>query len=140
MDMDMMTVGEAARAVGVSTKAIRVWESRGLIPAAKRTATGYRSFTATDLDRLRFIRQAKTLGLTLNEIGSIIATQHAGASPCDRVRQAIDSHLAAIDRQMADLGQLRDVLTSARSTTQTACPDDRDGTMCHIIERVNQVA
>jgi len=80
MDMDMMTVGETARAVGVSTKAIRVWESRGLIPAAERTATGYRSFTATDLDRLRFIRQAKTLGLTLSEIGRIIATQYAGAS------------------------------------------------------------
>lgn len=132
--MDMMTVGEAARAVGVSTKAIRIWESRGLIPAAERTATGYRAFTATDLDRLRFIRQAKTLGLTLNEIGSIITMQHAGASPCDRVRQAIDSHLAAIDRKMADLVQLRAVLTAARDAGDTVCFGDRDGIVCQIIE------
>jgi DNA-binding transcriptional MerR regulator len=135
--MDTMTVGEAARAVGVSTKAIRVWESRGLIPAAERTAAGYRAFTAADLDRLHFIRQAKTLGLTLNEIGSVIAMQHAGASPCDRVRQAIDSHLTAIDRKMADLMQLREALTIAKDTSQTTCTDDRDGTVCHIIERIN---
>ena len=51
----MMTVGEAAKAVGVSPKAIRVWESRGLIPQIQRTATGYRTFTETDLASLRFI-------------------------------------------------------------------------------------
>lgn len=136
--MDVMTVGEAARAVGVSTKAIRVWESKGLIPVAARTTTGYRLFTATDLDRLRFIRQAKTLGLTLSEIGTIIAMQHAGASPCDRVRQAIDNHLAAIDQKMADLVQLYAVLTAARNAGDTVCRNDRDGVVCQIIESAGE--
>lgn len=132
--MDVMTVGEVARIVGVSTKAIRFWEARGLIPVAERTATGYRSFTDTDLDRLRFIRRAKALGLTLGEIRSIIDMQRAGASPCDRVRQVIDSHLTTIDRKMADLVQLRNVLTAARNAADTACPDDPAVTFCHIIE------
>ncbi len=135
--MDMMTVGEAARAVRVSTKAIRIWESRGLIPAAERTATGYRSFTATDLDRLCFIRQAKTLGLTLSEIRGIVDMQHAGTSPCDRVRQAIDNHIAAIDQKMIDLAQLRDVLVAARDAGNTACPGNLDGIGCQIIERAS---
>ncbi len=105
--MDVITVGEAARVIGVSAKAIRLWEAKGLIPAAKRTTAGYRSFTDTDLARLRFIRQAKALGLTLEEIRSIVATQRAGSSPCDRVRQAIgiDAALkwAGVNRLVPDI-------------------------------------
>lgn len=133
--MDVMTVGEAARTVGVSPKAIRLWEAKGLIPVAERTTGGYRSFADTDLGRLRFIRQAKNLGLTLDEIRSIIDMQHAGANPCGHVRQTIDSHLDAIDRQIADLVQLRNVLTVAKSAANPACHGESKGTMCHIIAR-----
>ncbi len=122
----------------VSQWSKRLWEARGLIPAAERTATGYRSFTATDLDRLHFIRQAKTLGLTLSEIGSIITMQHAGARPCDRVREAIDSHLTAIDQKLADLVQLRAVLTAARDTGNTVCDGDPGGIVCQIIESAGE--
>lgn len=134
--MDVMTIGEAACTVGVSPKAIRLWEAKGLIPVAERTTGGYRSFTDTDLGRLRFIRQAKNLGLTLDEIRSIIDMQYVGASPCGRVRQAIDNHLDAIDRQIADLVQLRNVLTVTKNAADTACHGDSEGAVCHIIERV----
>ncbi|MGI8405868.1 MAG: heavy metal-responsive transcriptional regulator [Thermomicrobiales bacterium] len=136
--MESMTVGEAAKAVGVSAKAIRLWESRGLIPPAERTSAGYRTFADSDLVTLRFIRQAKSLGLTLDEIRDIIDVQHAGASPCDRVVQAIDAHLSTIDRSIADLLQLRKILTVARSAAGMACPDERNGVVCHIIERAER--
>ncbi len=131
----MMTVGEAARAIGVSPKAIRVWESRGLIPQAERTASGYRTFTETDLATLRFIRQAKALGLTLGEIRDVLQLREAGASPCGRVVQAIDAHLFEIDRSIADLMQLRDTLTATRTAAETACPDVSGAGVCHLIER-----
>ena len=76
-----MTVGAAAAATGVSAKAVRLWESKGLLPAAARTEAGYRLFTEDDLDVLRFIRQAKALGLTLPEIKDIIDLQRDGATP-----------------------------------------------------------
>lgn len=131
----MMTIGEAAKAVGVSPKAIRVWESRGLIPEAARTTVGYRTFTDADVSTMRFIRQAKALGLTLAEIGDVLDLRQAGTSPCDLVVQAIDTHLAAIDQAMADLAQLRQTLTSAKDTAGSACAGHSRETVCHIIER-----
>ena len=59
------TVGAAAKAVGVSAKAIRIWEAKGLLPPAGRTEAGYRLFTDDDIEILRFIIRAKTLGLTV---------------------------------------------------------------------------
>ncbi len=134
--MAVMTVGEAAKAVGVSSKAIRVWESRGLIPHAERTKSGYRTFNETDLASLRFIRQAKALGLTLAEIGDVLDLRQAGASPCGRVVQAFDTHLATIDRTIADLVQLRRTLSLARDAANEICPIDQTGIVCHIIERI----
>lgn len=132
--MPLMTVGEAARAADVSMKAIRYWESRGLIPRADRTAAGYRMFTDADFATLRFIRQAKMLGLTLNEIKDIIQLQNTGTCPCDRVAQAIDSHLSAIDRSIAGLLQLREALNVAKRAAITSCPAGADTIVCHIIE------
>lgn len=118
--MGHMTVGEAARAVGVSSRAIRLWEAKGLIPSPTRTDAGYRLFTDSDLELLRFIDQAKTLGLGLNEIRDIVETQNAGASPCDRVMQAIDGHILRIDRAVADLLRLRQTLTGVQRTYGTS--------------------
>lgn len=131
----MLTVGEAAEAVGVSCKAIRVWEARGLIPQAERTASGYRKFAETDLAPMRFIRQAKALGLTLGEIREVLDLRHAGANPCGRVVEAIDTHVATIDQAIADLVQLRHTLTLAKDCADTACPAGETGMVCHIIER-----
>ncbi len=62
----MLTVGQVARAAGVSTKAVRLYEARGLLPVAPRTAGGYRVFTESDVDTVRFIRRARSLGLGLD--------------------------------------------------------------------------
>jgi len=131
----MMTVGEVARAVGVSPKAIRLWESRGLVPEVARTATGYRAFTDADVSTMRFIRQAKTLGLTLGEIRDILEVQQAGTCPCDQVLQAIDGHLLAIDASIAELVQLRRTLTAAKMTAQEQLAQPMKTGHCHIIER-----
>ncbi len=134
--MDTMTIGEVASAVGVSPKAIRLWEARGLLPTTPRTALGHRTFTDADLASARFIRQAKALGLTLREIRDIIHLQQAGIRPCKRVIEAIDAHLFTIDQQIADLVQLRSTLTVARSTThdQAPCPQG-SSVECYIIEK-----
>ena len=132
--MPMMTVGNAARVANVSTKAIRYWESRGLIPRAERTPAGYRIFTDSDLATLRFIRQAKTFGLTLDEIEDIIRLRNTGLCPCDRVAHAIDSRLAAIDRSIAGLLGLREVLNVAKQAAAASGPARADTIVCHIIE------
>lgn len=129
-----MTVGVAARAAGVSAKSVRLWEARGLLPPAARTDAGYRQFTDDDVEVLRFIRRAKTLDLTLPEIKEILDLQRQGATPCTRVTELLDTHLAEIDRALADLRGLRRSLAAARRTARDTRRRGQDALVCRIIE------
>lgn len=128
------TVGDAADAVGVSAKAIRIWEAKGLLPPAERTQAGYRLFTDHDIAILRFIVRARTLGLTLSEIKDILDLHRQGMAPCEQVTALLDKHIRDIDRAIADLRALRTTLATA---LQSARSDQRRGqaaTVCRIIE------
>ncbi|WP_298800433.1 MerR family transcriptional regulator [uncultured Pseudonocardia sp.] len=129
-----ITIGAAARAAGVSAKAVRLWESKGLLPPAERTESGYRQFSDTDLDILRFIRRAKTLGLSLPEIKNIIDLQRDGATPCGRVTELLDTHLAEIDRTLRELRALRRSLDHARRAARDTARRGEPATVCRIIE------
>ncbi len=63
-----MQIGEAAKATGVSSKMIRHYESIGLIPSADRRSSNYRDYSRRDLHRLGFIRRARALGFSIDEI------------------------------------------------------------------------
>jgi DNA-binding transcriptional MerR regulator len=132
-----MTVGVAAKAAGVSAKAVRLWESKALLPPAQRTDAGYRIFTDDDLRVLRFIRQAKTLGLTLPQIKDILDLQRNGAAPCTRVTELLDTRIAEIDRTLAELRDLRRSLTSARQAARDSQRRGEDAVVCRIIENHN---
>lgn len=129
-----MTVGAAAEAAGVSGKAVRLWESRGLLPPAQRTEAGYRLFTEEDVGVLRFIRQAKALDLSLAEIKNILDLQRGGATPCGRVTELLDAHIAEIDRTLADLRALRRSLATVRRAARESQRRGEDAVVCQIIE------
>jgi hypothetical protein len=75
-------IGEAASAAGVTAKAIRFYESAGLLPAPARGPNGYRLYTSGAIDTLRFIKQASGLGLSLSEIKEILVIRQGGQPPC----------------------------------------------------------
>ncbi len=133
--MEQMTVGKVAKAVGVSPKTIRLWEARGLLTPVERTPSGYRQFTAADLERLRFIHRAKVFGLTLEEIRKILELRHGGEPPCDQVKSFLALRLAQIDLAIAELQELRHTLI----TFQAVRPSEQSGpkySICPIIEHV----
>jgi len=134
--MEGVTVGKAAQLTGVSAKAIRLYESQGLLPEAERTEAGYRLFAASDLEVLHFVRQAKTLGLRLGEIKDILDLQRAGAQPCGRVTELLDTHITEIDRTVADLRRLRRSLAAARRAADETRRMGGDAVVCRIIETV----
>ena len=131
---ETMTVGQAARASGLSPKAIRLYETRGLIEPAPRTVSGYRTYGPDDIAVLTFIRRAKSLGLRLDEIRQIIDLQRGGRQPCTTVMGLVDSRIAEIDAAIADLQALRAALAAVRRDAKTAMREGRRAVVCTIIE------
>lgn len=109
------TVGRAAQTAGLSAKAVRLYESKGLLPPAQRTEAGYRTYTGDDIAALRFIRQAKTLGLTLGEIRDILDIRRGGTAPCHHVLGVLDQRIRDIDHTITELRQLRQALAGTRA-------------------------
>ncbi len=131
---ETMTVGDAARASGLTPKAIRLYETRGLIEPAARTDSGYRTYGPDDVALLTFIRRAKSLGLRLDEIRQIIDLQRGGRQPCTTVMGLVDSRITEIDNTIADLQALRAALAAVRRDAKAAMRAGRDAVVCTIIE------
>ena len=127
------TVGKAAQAAGLSAKAVRLYEAKGLLPEPPRTDAGYRLYTDQDIAVLRFIRQAKTLGLSLSEIGDILDLRRGGTAPCPHVVNLLDERIRAIDRTITELRQLRHDLAGTRAHARQH-QDGDTGCVCGIIE------
>lgn len=98
-------IGELARRTGASADTVRYYERLGLLGAARRTESGYRLFTDTDLGRLQFIRRAKLLRLSLSEIRSLLGLAEEGE--CETLRQQVAALLARkleeCEAQLAEL-------------------------------------
>src|ERR1700724_2309133 len=129
-----MRIGEIAERAGLSTKALRYYERVGLTEEPTRTASGYRDYDPSVLDRLRFIRSAQAAGLTLGEIKGVIAFREQGSPPCGHVLELIEGRAADLDRRIAELRALRDALRAladrGRSLSPEACSPDL---VCHIL-------
>jgi MerR family copper efflux transcriptional regulator len=130
---DRLTVGQVARAAGVSAKAVRLYEERGLLPLAERSEAGYRIFTGQDVETTRFIRRARGLGLGLDAVGEVLALRQAGRQPCARVEALLDERISQIDRTVAELQELRTALINARSGPASSAAREDDG-VCPIID------
>lgn len=129
-----ITVGQAARRSGLTPKAIRLYESKGLLPVADRTESGYRTYSPRDVEVLRFIRRAKSLGLRLDEIKEIIDLERAGTQPCDTVLALLGTHIREIDRTMAELRTLKKALVRARDAAAASDQRGEAAIVCRIIE------
>lgn len=106
-----MTIGEAARLSGISAKMIRYYEETGLLPKAKRTASGYRHYTEQDVHTLRFIRQSRNLGFSMAKIKALLALWQNKRRKSSAVKAIAQSHIDELDELLASLGSIRDTLT-----------------------------
>jgi len=138
-----MRIGELAAHLQLNPKTIRYYEEIGLLPRADRSESGYRLYTRRDVERLGFIRRAKTLGLELSEIRDILAVQQEGELPCGQVLDLIDVKISAIDQRLAELATLRAELATLRATWTDEDTGFRRGAsptcICPIIEQQTEV-
>jgi DNA-binding transcriptional MerR regulator len=128
-----MRIGALAAELEINAKTIRYYEEIGLLPTPERAENGYRLYGEADRQRLHFIAQAKTVGLTLEEIGQILALRHNGAQPCEHVLGLLDHKLEAVEEQLRTLSDFRaELLTLREEARQT---QHTDACVCGIIEQ-----
>jgi Cu(I)-responsive transcriptional regulator len=107
---DQYTIGAAARASGVSAKMIRYYEQEGLLPPAPRTAGNYRVYGRNDVHTLQFIRRARRLGFTMDQLRELVALWHDRRRPSGQVKRVALEHVAELDRRIAELAAMRAVV------------------------------
>ncbi len=101
--MDAMNIGEAATASGVSAKMIRHYEQVGLFPQPARTDAGYRQYTASEIHTLRFIRHARDLGFSIQQIGELVGLWQNRRRPSRDVKALALAHILELERKAQEL-------------------------------------
>ena len=131
----ILEIGELSRQTGVAIKTIRYYEEIGLLAPARRGENRYRLYDPKEIERLRFIRSARALGFSLQEIAQILAARDRQEPPCNHVMSLIQSHIDEIEIRIRELDQLKRDLASLYEAGQ-ALPEDVDmrSCVCHLIK------
>jgi|SRR5215469_20976 len=103
----MLTIGRLGSRADMEPKTLRYYDRVGLVRPAARTAAGYRLYSEDAVQRLRFIRRAKALAMSLVDIRRILAVRDEGAAPCRHVVTLVGRNLAKVEAQIAQLERLR---------------------------------
>ena len=119
----------------MAVRTIRFYEQAGLLPAPPRTAGGYRSYDDDAVTRLRFVRSAQALGLSLAEIAEVLRIRDYQGPPCTYVAELLATHIHALDTRIAELTALRDELHTrlppGAQPDPARCHSDQ---VCYLIE------
>ncbi len=131
-----MKIGELAKLTGLTAKTIRYYELLRLLDEPERTESGYRMYGEADVERLEFVKKAKRLGLSLEEIRDILQLHAQRQAPCVHVLALLDQKLDKLDDIMREMDDFRQELMRLRVESQVRLeqiPDD--ASICGIIER-----
>jgi DNA-binding transcriptional MerR regulator len=134
--MEGIKIGQVAKATGLTTKTIRYYELLGLLREPGRSESGYRSYGDNDIERLKFIRKAKGLGLSLTEVKDILALHDQKQQPCIHVLALLDKKLEELDTALKSLQTFRADLAHLREESAKQLENlPADATICGIIEK-----
>lgn len=130
-----MNIGEISKASGVSAKMIRYYEATGLIGAAARSGAGYRTYRDADVHTLRFIRRARDLGFSVDQIADLLQLWRDETRASADVKRLALVHVADLD---AKADALRDMSATLRRLAECCSGNDRP--QCPIIDELAQAA
>lgn len=117
-----MNIGQASKASGVSTKMIRYYDEIGLVRPASRTESNYREFDEREVNELRFIRRARSLGFSMPEITQLLSLWRDRERPSREVKAIAEKHVNELDARIAEMQTMADTL---RHLSHCCAGDDR---------------
>lgn len=134
--MESLTIGTLARQAGVGVETVRFYERQGLLRQPPRQAGGYRSYPEGAVAQIRFIRQAQSLGFTLEEVGALLKLKIAAGTKCTAVRSRAVAKLSDVEERIRQLERIREALEKLVA----ACPGKGPLAACTILEALDSVA
>jgi len=127
-----LQIGEVAANAGVSIDTVRYYERQRLLKPARRSSGGFRLFTQDAVERIRFIKQAQDIGLSLEEIRALLITA-GGAAQCQRVHDLLKAKLSELDERMRAMRQFRGTLTRYKEACERELRDRGRSATCPVI-------
>lgn len=129
--MGYLKIGELAALTDTNNETLRFYESKGLLEAPRRTEAGYRLYTSSQVERVRFILRARHMGFSLKEIAELLSLRvEREHSTCGEVKQLAEAKLADIDAKISELGKMRDAL---EQITEACCGGEAPAVYCTIL-------
>ena len=122
-------ISEAARLAGVSARMVRHYESLGLLQGVARTDSGYRQYTEADVHTLQFIRRARDLGFSMEEIAELLALWHDRSRASSQVKRIAQTHIDDLSARIAAMQSMQRSLQ-----TLVACCQGNDRPDCPILD------
>jgi len=138
MMVQELRIGELAQRSGVSIDTVRYYERRQLLPAAPRTAGGYRVFTSDAIERVVFIKQAQELGFSLDEISTLLTTN--GSSDCLHVRDLLDAKVKELDARIKAMHEFREKLTHYLAEYEDELEKHPDSAECPVVVEISHAS
>jgi len=133
MNSDLYNIGQAAKASGISAKMIRHYEEVGLLPAASRTFSNYRTYNHQDVHMLRFIRHSRDLGFSIKQIGDLLSLWRDKNRPSSKVKSLAADHIEMLNKKIEELNTMKSEL----SRLVSCCHGD-DRPDCPILDELAQ--
>ena len=125
-----LTISQVATAADVNIQTIRYYERRGLFPPPRRTPAGYRQYAEDAVARLRFIKHAKELGFSLNEIQDLLGLRVRHGAACDAVERKTRNKIDLVQQKIRDLQRMKRTLDRLAAACAARRPTDE----CPILE------
>jgi MerR family transcriptional regulator, copper efflux regulator len=117
----VLSIGQLAKAAGVTTPTIRYYEEIGLLPKARRTAAGQRVYADGGVERLTFIRRCRDFGFSIEEVRVLAGLSISPVLDCSQVRDLTRTHLSEVRARLEELKALEISLESFASKCDAAC-------------------
>jgi DNA-binding transcriptional MerR regulator len=133
-----MSIGDVARACGVSTDTIRWYEKQGVLAPVHRARNGYRVYGAESIERVRVVRRAIAVGFSVAELARIFRQRAAGRPPCREVRALAARKLEDLDGRIEELTALRAQLAAMVDDWDARLSRTAEGEPAHLIESITE--
>ncbi len=132
--MKPLTIGRLAKKCGVNVETIRYYHRRALLPLPPRACSAYRHYSENDIERIRFIKGAQSLGFTLKEIAELLSLRVGAATSASEVKRRTALKIADIERKIQSLQEMK----AALMTLNQQCKGAKSDSTCTILDSLGR--